>query len=328
MVTEKFSVRYEIGGTRYSGLQESFGGVKEEARNGLMRNFLHILISGLFVAATFSITFAQHTGTKIDKLKTAEQVERFLNSIDKKRFALFFVDEEFDFRDASCNSFLRSLNARTWSRADFDGNGYTDLLVVGGYYRPDPVIIMNNGGGSFAVHEFSGYGCAIPVLHPSTPKPMVSFYFERPGKPISLVYKFSGFAEVNLKPTVAKIESISFKRYGCYGDCPIFELYVRSDAQATFVSIAHNKKKAGTYKAKVDPKALEDLKSLLNYVDFVNLEDSYSCCGTDQPGALLEITFDGGKVKTIRDYGLQSGPFGLRTAYKAFSDLRESQKWK
>ena len=44
-------------------------------------------------------------------------------------------------------------------------------------------------------------------------------------------------------------------------------------------------------------------------------------------GAKLTVTYDGGKVKSIKDYGFR-GPFGLQAIHRKFLDLREYQHWK
>jgi len=55
-------------------------------------------------------------------------------------------------------------------------------------------------------------------------------------------------------------------------------------------------------------------------------DNSYRVSWTDDQTSTLKITYDNGKVKTIRDYGL-IGTFGLSQAYKLLFDLRGSQPW-
>jgi hypothetical protein len=60
--------------------------------------------------------------------------------------------------------------------------------------------------------------------------------------------------------------------------------------------------------------------------DFETLQDNYAVNWTDDQTAKLKITYDNGKVKSIRDYGLL-GTYGLDRVYQLLFELRENQKW-
>jgi len=66
--------------------------------------------------------------------------------------------------------------------------------------------------------------------------------------------------------------------------------------------------------------------NLLNYIDFETLQDNYAVNWTDDQTAKLKVTYDNGKVKSIRDYGLL-GTYGLDRVYQLLFELRENQKW-
>ncbi len=82
----------------------------------------------------------------------------------------------------------------------------------------------------------------------------------------------------------------------------------------------------GTYKTTLKTVDLDALKGLLNYIDFPKLQDKYYVSWTDDNTAVLKITYDGGKVKIITDYGLQ-GTYGLRHLHKMLDSIRLNQRW-
>src|SRR5215467_6679056 len=80
----------------------------------------------IFVVAVVLVQNAsgQRTTTEIDRIRNAIQVERLLHSIDKKRFDLFFIDDDLVFssgistKNIPCTEFARSVGARSWTKAD------------------------------------------------------------------------------------------------------------------------------------------------------------------------------------------------------------------
>ncbi len=159
--------------------------------------------------------------------------------------------------------------------------------------------------------------------------------------------------EYNPSPEPHQIEKLVFATDPCFGTCPIFTLTVQGDGRAIFRADAYNfsdePPKAtrkvrpqehpennynlyrsiyneGTYKGTIRKADLEAVFSLLNYLDFIRLRDEYAVGATDLPGATLTITYDGGKVKRIFDYG-KTGTYGLQALYKKLEALRYNQKW-
>ena len=80
----------------------------------------------------------------------------------------------------------------------------------------------------------------------------------------------------------------------------------------------------GEYKAEIDNKSYSDIINLLNYIDFQNLNDEYAVNWTDDQTSYITITYDQGKIKTIRDYGL-IGTHGLDKLYDLLFKLRFNQ---
>jgi hypothetical protein len=86
-------------------------------------------------------------------------------------------------------------------------------------------------------------------------------------------------------------------------------------------------KKKGKFKGKILQANYDELIGLLNYLDFPSLKDSYAVNWTDDQTSVLKITYNNGKVKEIKDYGL-IGTLGLSRVYSILFDLRENQQWK
>ena len=58
-----------------------------------------------------------------------------------------------------------------------------------------------------------------------------------------------------------------------------------------------------------------------------NVKEKYAVNWSDDQTSILTITYDGGKTKTIKDYGLV-GTFGLNRVYDLIFKLRDNQQWR
>ena len=269
---------------------------------------------------------------KIDDIENSGDIDKILeNSIDKKKFEVFIIRNELKFDDQGCAEFAKTIGIKPWIKADFDNNGYTDILVNGDNYGTASVVIMDEGKNNFVVKDFIGMmsKCSFLSVKDSASEPIIVYHEFKISQPIEkeLIYKYGDFIEKNDKPQQYKIEKIEYKTTGCYGKCPMFELNIDADHQALFKPFAYNKKKKGTYKGKINEGQYQELIGLLNYIDFPNLDNEYLSGGTDQQNSFLTITYDNGKIKKIMDYSLR-GTFGLRRLHKIMLDLRENHNWK
>lgn len=80
--------------------------------------------------------------------------------------------------------------------------------------------------------------------------------------------------------------------------------------------------------AAVSPDSLfATISGLLNYSDFPNLKDRYEVKASDQVKGWLTIYYNGDKVKTISDYGLQ-GTYTLHRIYQIINSMKGSLAWK
>src|SRR5690606_38777646 len=285
---------------------------------------------------------ASRQNNYIDSIQNAKEIESLIVKINP-RFKEFEVNESMTFDDRysgeNYHQIADSLNIQPWTKADFDHNGLTDILVIGKFYGNYVICILDNGGkyeiypitkGLFKANSF-------PIVEDNK----IKYYCENESdriyldKPIkleesTLIYQFGDFIEENTTPAKHKIEKIEYETTGCYGICPIFSLTINADQSAEWEAKRYNKIKNEEVEEKFHSNITEDnwneLIDLLNYIDFEKLNDNYSVKWTDNQSSTLKITYDNGKVKSIQEYGLV-GTFGLSRVYEILFDLRENQKW-
>lgn len=288
--------------------------------------------------------------SKIDLIKTANDIDRLLEKIDKKKFEYFIVDDKLKIETVRCGDFAEKIQAKSWTKADFDNNGLTDILIIGNLGN-NYIVVLDKGNNKFDVEVLSRdlFGdCSLPTVKEVESQNLIVINTLRPFRIFKLtdeetlkkasetpptietkelIYKFGYFVELNKTPTSKKIEKISYETTMCFGTCPSFEIKIDTNRQAIYGPRAYNKLKKGPYKATISSSEFNDLVDLLNYIDFSNLKDNYSVNWTDDQTCFLTITYDGGKLKKIRDYGL-IGTYGLVRVYEILFDLRENQVWK
>lgn len=274
----------------------------------------------------------------IDSIQNAKQITDLLLTIDSS-YKEFKLKDKLQFRDKKCQKLSDSLKVLPWTKADFDNNGLTDILVVGKWYDHSVLCILDKQG-KYEIKRItrrSFQDCTFPIVE----KHAITYYYE--GEPesgkwnvprklikITLIYKFGDFIEENQTPSNHKIEKIEYATTGCYGTCPIFKLSINSDKTAKWDAVEYNdidkQEWKGKFQTVIAQDKFEELTNLLNYIDFETLKDRYAVNWTDDQSSILTITYDNGKVKSISDYGL-IGTFGLDRIYQLLFELRENQKW-
>ncbi|MDQ1163067.1 hypothetical protein QE422_003435 [Chryseobacterium sp. SORGH_AS 447] len=159
-----------------------------------------------------------------------------------------------------------------------------------------------------------------------------------------LDYQFDGLVEYNSNPSHHYIQKIEFTTGMCYGTCPVFTLKLNKSGLSKFIAENYNffksndpdfekkshkafKKGEGNFETKIKEADLQNLENLLNYLNFAELQDNYAVHWTDDQSVILTITYDNGKTKSIKDYGL-SGTYGLKRLYQILFDIRFNQDWK
>ncbi len=281
----------------------------------------------------------------IDSIQNAKQITDLLSKIDAHH-------TEFEIKDSSLfvnrryshqyyKKIADSLGVQPWTKADFDGNGLSDILVTGrmGYERCT-ICILDEGAGKYktkwiTVGNFSFSFCVvennkIKYYSENKAEPMI---WSKPPKlqQVVLTYKFGDFIEENQNPNICKIGKIEYETSGCFGTCPVFFLTINADSTSIWQGNKYDeiakKEVRGVYKTIISKDKFEELIELLHYIDFEKLKNKYAVNWTDDQSATLTITYNNnGKVKTIDDYGLM-GTFGLQKVHKLLFDLRQNQKW-
>lgn len=277
---------------------------------------------------------------KIDDLENAKQIQALLKSIDK-HYSDFKIIDTSAYTDKVCKFFFDSLKIKTFTKADFDNNGYTDILVVGQWSDPSIVCIFDKGENNFSINRLtrrSFQDCSFPVVNTNGTQAFIDYYyFKQPEnwreydtsrilQSKKLIYKFGDFIEYNDSPKNYNIQKIEYKTTMCFGTCPVFNLTIYSDRSTKYEALKFNNPN-GVFNGTIDTKTYSELVELLNYIDFPILKDNYSVNWTDDQTCTLKITYDNGETKTITDYG-KIGTYGLDRAYDILFSLRQNQKWK
>jgi hypothetical protein len=278
----------------------------------------------------------------IDSIKTANQLYELIAKVDS-RYKDFKINETLKFEkgltEFNCKKIADSLRVLPWTKADFDNNGLTDILIIGNWYDHCVICILDKGS-KYEINRItrrSFQQCTFPIVENNK----IKYYFEsepergnwdKPRKldNITLTYKYGDFIEENQTPTKHNIEKIEYSTTGCYGTCPIFDLTINSDKTAKWFADMYNeidkKEIKGNFQTTLTQDKFDELLSLLNYLNFEHLKDNYAVNWTDDQSSTLKITYDTGKIKSINDYGL-IGTYGLDRVYQLLFELRGNQKW-
>lgn len=279
-----------------------------------------------------------HKTNAIDSIQNTTQIARLLAKADE-RYKNIKIDEEIQFTGENCQKHADSLKIQAWTKADFDHNGLTDLLVIGSG-NGNPVLCMLDKGQTYEVNRITRshfQECTFPVVENNKIKyyfegyPEIRTWDEKPVlKEKILIYTFGDFIEENKNPANHTIEKIEYSTGPCYGNCPVFYLTINSDKTAKWFAEVYNyiakQELEGTFQTKITQNKFDEIIHLLNYIDFEKLKDTYSVNWTDDQTSTLTITYDNGKTKSIKDYGLL-GTYGLDRVYQLLFELRENQKW-
>jgi hypothetical protein len=286
------------------------------------------------------------SSNRIDSLQTNEDVLGFLKSIDENFRSGKFKPIEVRSadilrRDVNCNGLADEWQINTWEKADFNGDGRTDLLVILYWYNYGVHVVMDRGDGTYRLETLShnvNKKCEVakPLRWDDRDVLLVhqeKYTFGKDGRPSgiyyetdTLVYQYGGFIELNTKAERAGIDSVLFRAGHCQGSCPVFSIRFDKNGQAALAAGAYNPKQ-GTFHANLHKKDLENLLGIIGYLSLKKLSDQYRVHWTNDQTVWLTIWYSDGTVKEIEDYGMH-GTYGLRRLFNMFFELRRSQEWK
>lgn len=130
-------------------------------RFGAMKKTLVLICVCLFMTDLAWGQEGSKTNTKgfgkLDSVSTAEEVEAIIGEVDM-HYVKFRVNTALSFADNNCFR-LADLNKLTAiTKADFDKNGFTDLLVIGMLGKfPVVLSLMGSDGDKISMHIISRY---------------------------------------------------------------------------------------------------------------------------------------------------------------------------
>jgi hypothetical protein len=280
---------------------------------------------------------------KLDDFDTAKEIQKLLAVIDTD-YSDFKVDTMLQYKneygrgdDSVSHSLAKRLKVKPWVKADFDNNGYTDVLVVGNWYGHSVLVILDSGENRFYIKMITRRSFQEPtypvltmigsnsVIFDYTRKRYTSAQAETELETDTLIFRYGNFVEYHNIPAQHKIEKIEYETGFCFGSCPVFSMKITSDRKAIYEGNNYNFPD-GKYRGIVDSAHYNMLTSLLNYIHFTELDSGYFVTWSDDQDCTLIITYDGGKIKKIDDYGLL-GTYGLNRIYSILFDMRDDQKW-
>jgi hypothetical protein len=119
---------------------------------------------------------------------------------------------------------------------------------------------------------------------------------------------------------------ITLQRTACFGACPIYKLTIFGDGRVVYEG-ERFVKVTGKRTARISPKAVKQLISEFNKLNYFSLADSYTGGPTDLPSAITSISM-GKKQKTVSHYlGSPNAPQKLTELENKIDNIVNSQQW-
>jgi len=275
---------------------------------------------------------------RIDDLKTDADVIKFINSLhisnDKLRLATLG-----EIINRHCHvSVPQSIT--TWKKADFNNDGRSDLIAIASVDGSQIINLVvidtgNNNFKYFVINYSLAFQCEFITTVSQKKQQLLLFHkanfsydVKAPVKDETidtLIYNFNAFIEQNRHPANYHIKYVVLRSSPCFGTCPVQELDIYKTGEVRYLGGRYSKKQ-GTFRSKINQAKLDSLVNFINYLDIMQLKNSYAVDWTDSPTCYLTVAFDDGSVKNISDYG-ERGTFGLRTLYDMVWGFIPSQNW-
>ncbi|TGE29273.1 DUF6438 domain-containing protein [Hymenobacter metallicola] len=268
----------------------------------------------------------------IDTINDARGVLSLIQSLDKAgKYKYLTVSDTLSINNKYCKCEAQKKRVAPWVKADFDKNGYTDLLAIGDEHRQVLLLIMAYSGNVFSIDRLN-YGhkyCSLPVVNLKKQSVLKLTTFRRaPGgklgsrRKYSLSYKFGGFLETTNLTSGKEIQSVSLKYHFAYKEIKQIDITVSLNGTVTYKETGEKVEELTTL---LPSATYNELAKLLNYIDFVHLKNKYGRDENHQPSYTLKVTYSDGE-KEIYDQGGE-GSFGLELVYKRLLELRKTQQW-
>jgi hypothetical protein len=199
--------------------------------------------------------------TRIDSVTTESELSEFAQKSDSSLSDFCYITPQLYEKDFYSTSKLKQnldtmFPKSNFIKADFDNNGYTDIIItgeVGFYYSVIALMSYGNNKYSTILLTLPDFPTQFPVY------PKIVFINEVPAIELytrgsfclkqenqiiknTLIYKHNTFLDYNENPQERAISKIEFRRTGCDGRCPVFNLTLQADSISNFRAIAYNYK--------------------------------------------------------------------------------------
>ena len=137
-----------------------------------------------------------------------------------------------------------------------------------------------------------------------------------PDSKTELSEKPAELGEANLFATI--------KRGYCYGTCPVYELKIYTNGDATYHGI-RNVELEGMYSGQISKENIAALIQKAEDINYMNMEDVYDNPGiTDLPSTTTSIVINGERKEVKRRYGY---PTELLALEKLFDEVIAGATW-
>lgn len=324
-----------------------------------MKNIVFVLLILLIGSCKNEKAFisAKHVPSKIDSLITENEIQDYIRALDTNLRHFYLADYSRIItyntpnNDSITRIYAKQLGVnKSIYKTDFNNDGLTDLLLIGGwdngepkknqFYQFNSQVLINRGKGKPDTYSIArDYNFAfVPQIVQTDSLPILVLHhaqnFDTVYPPrhdtlqVKLINKLGLFVEYNKNPiTHHEIEKIEFNA-PLVEVSPSFQMILNKNRESWFIAVHNNLDiNEGTFKTEINDSDFKELSDLLNYMDFRNLREDYGIYNTGPPNMALRITYDKGKIKYIYiNSGAQT--YGLNAIYRKMLELRFSQEWK
>lgn len=263
-----------------------------------------------------------------------------------KYYENFNVSSALKFADKRVQKQYRRAHAKAWQKADFDGNGRLDLLIIGTHYnKKSKVICLLDMGDKLVLEPFDRQfyrACPIATVSHQGAQPVISYAdFAKPflttdkledKQAFRLIYKYGGFIEYNPQPdSKAQPDSILYESFFAYHTVQNERITLTGTGAATHYSctypvLENTRKTYVSQKTQVAASALAPILDLASYLAGQPLQPEYHVGVNHVPHTTLTIVYHDGQRLQVQDEG-EIGTFGLMRLYALLNQLRKSQMW-
>lgn len=293
----------------------------------------YCLLLFIYFVSQAPLALAQERRSAIEQLTTDEQVLALVKPFGWEYQELMLGDSARRAYQPYAHTAFR-WPGRAWHKADLDGNGTVDLLVMG--RRADiPLLfcVLDSGNNRFrVVRNFysASYerqpNARVVYRHGQALLQYVAFARQRShrGKLQQrhtrlLTYRWGAFIPYQRRPTTHRIQALTYTAHLYYHGSQHTQVQLAADGKAVVSrqvrAAPDSVAKTSCVQWQLSQTKQQELADLLNYIRFTDCRTQYSEAGLNhRPGCTLTIGYDNGQQKTIDDPDAHGSP-GLEHVY-------------